>query len=349
MSQRGPGGQPKYVVARKAIDSALDSLPQGAPFGFTVFGARIPEKAGKDKACTDIVTLQNLGPLNKQVVKDFVARQKPRGGTTPLAGSVRQVAENFPGQNGGIIIAVTDGIEECDPDPMATIDALKRGKLKFLELNVVGFVLKDPEARKMMETIAEIGGGRYFDAANSDALAQALKEAMAARYKVRDAADRVVASGTIDGGEVKVPAGFYRVDIAAAGAPIRTRDVRIDQDHLTTVRVNKVGNEVDVAVEGPRSLADERQARRDCGAAAAGRDPSERTRRVQEKLNQLGFDVGAPDNKAGPKTRHGIQAFEEHFQIPVSTEVNLLLEQHLDCVLAVGETFLAEGDTIPGG
>ena len=350
MRERGPGGQPKYVLARNAIYAALDSLPEGAPFAFTVYGARIPEKAGKERACTDIVTLQEIGPLNKQAVKEFVARQEPRGGTTPLAGSIRHVAETFAREKGGIIVAVTDGIEECDPDPTATIDALKRGNLEYLELNVVGFALRDPKAREMMETIAEIGGGRYFDAADSDALARALKEAMAARYEVRDAADRVVASGTIDGTSVTVPAGFYRVDIAAAGAPIRTRDVRVDHDHVTTVRVNKVGSEVDVAIEAPRSLAETRQARRDCGSAAAQRDPGERTRRIQEKLNQLGFDVGAADNQAGPRTRRAIQAFQEHHDLPIKTEINLLLEQHLDCVIEIGEVFLAEVDaTMPGG
>jgi Mg-chelatase subunit ChlD len=345
MSERGSGGQLKYVMAQNAIYAALDSLPDGAPFGFTVYGARIPEKAGKDKACTDIVTLQKLGPLDKQAVKDFVAKRKPKGGTTPLVRSVRHVAEDFAGKNGGIIIAVTDGIEECDPDPIATIDELKGGKLQYLELNVVGFALQDPEAREMMETIAKVGGGRYFDAADTDALAQALKEAMAAKYTVRDAANRAVASGTIDGGDITVPAGFYRVDIAAADAPIQTRDVRIDHDHVTTVRVNKVGSEVDVAVDVPYSLEKMRQARRECGAAAADRDPAERTRRVQEKLNQLGFEVGRADNQVGPQTRRGIRAFQERFGLPVSPEVSLLLEQHLDCVISIGEVFLATADT----
>jgi Mg-chelatase subunit ChlD len=344
MSERGANGQFKYVMAQKAIYTALDSLPDGAPFGFTVYGARIPEKAGKDKACTDIVTLQKLGPLDKQAVKDFVAKRKPTGGTTPLVRSVRHVAEDLAGQNGGIIIAVTDGIEECDPDPIATIDELKGGKLQYLELNVVGFALQDPKARKMMETIAQVGGGRYFDAADTDALAQALKEAMAATYTVRDATDRDVASGTIDGRDIPVPAGFYRVDIAAADAPIQTRDVRIDQDHVTTVRVNKVGSEVDVAVDEPYSLERMRQVRRECGAAAASRDPSERTRRVQEKLNQLGFEVGHADNQLGPITRQGIRAFQERFGLPASTEVNLLLEQNLDCVIAIGEVFAAKAD-----
>jgi Mg-chelatase subunit ChlD len=343
MLERGPGGQPKYVLAQKAIYSALDDLPDGAPFGFTVYGARIPERAGKDKACTDIATLQALAPLNKQAVRDFVARQKPRGGTTPLARSVQHVAQNFAGKNGGIIIAVTDGIEECDPDPVATIDALKHGQMQYLELDVVGFALKDPDARKMMETIAEVGGGRYFDATDAESLAQALKEAMAAKYTVHDAAGRMVTSGTIDGGAATMPAGFYRVDIAAADGPIRTRDVRISQDHETVVRVNKVGSEVDVSVEEPRSLARMRQARRDCGAAAAARDSAERARRVQDKLNQLGFDVGTADNHAGPRTRQGIGAFQQRFGLPVSGEVTLVLEQHLDCVIAIGQVFLPEG------
>ena len=65
---------------------------------------------------------------------------------------------------------------------------------------------------------------------------------------------------------------------------------------------------------------------------------------MQEKLNQLGFEVGYADNQLGPKTRQGIRAFHERFGLPASTEVNMLLEQHLDCVIAIGEVFVAKAD-----
>jgi len=306
-----------------------------------VYGARIPERAGKEKACKDILTLQELAPLNKKVVKDFVAKQQPKGGTTPLADSIRHVAEKLRDKKGAIIIVVTDGKEECDPNLVATVETLKPRELQHLELSVVGFVLKESDARDMMQKIAKIGGGRYYDAADGDALAQALRQAMAAKYTVRDATDRVVASGTIDGGDVPVPAGLYRVDIAAAGAPIRTRDVRINAEHVTTVSVNKVGSEVDVVVSPPQSLAAIREARRTCGAAAAELDNDRRAARIQAKLNKLGFDAGPADNRPGPKTRRAIAAFAKKYGPPEALPVGLELEQQLDCVITIGVTYFA--------
>lgn len=341
MLERGSDGKPKYRTAQKAVFSAVDALPDGTPFGFTVYGARIPEKAGKEKACTDIVTLQDVAPLNKKAVKDFIARHKPRGGTTPLAGSIEHVSAHFSGNKGGIIIAVTDGIEECDPDAVESVRGLKAGKMKYLELNVVGFALRNPEARVMMETIARVGGGQYFDATDGDALAQALKETMAAKYTVRDAADRVVGSGTIDGGDLTIPTGFYRVQINTAGSPIRVRDVRIDHDHVTTVRVNKVGSDVDVVASAPESLAALREARQSCGATADALDDARRAARIQTKLNRLGFDAGPADNRPGKRTRQQVAAFSKKYNLPSDLPIGKRLEQHLDCVIAVGDTYLA--------
>jgi Mg-chelatase subunit ChlD len=341
MLERGPDGRPKYRTAQEAVFTAVDALPDGTLFGLTVYGARIPEKAGKQRACTDIVTLENLAPLNKKAVKDFIARHRPRGGTTPLAASIRHVAENFPNQNNGLIIAVTDGIEECDPSPVETVKGLKAGKMQYLELNVVGFALKDPEAQAMMKAISEVGGGQYFDASDGEALAQALKETMAAKYTVRDAADRVVGSGTIDGGDLSIPPGFYRVRIDAAGAPIQVREVRIDRDHVTTVRVNKVASDIDIVVSEPESLAAIREARQTCGAAAAELEDDRRAARIQAKLNKLRFDAGPADNRPGPRTRRAIAAFAKKYGLPEAMQVGLELEQHLDCVIAIGDTYLA--------
>lgn len=251
------------------------------------------------------------------------------------------MATEFSGKNGGIIIAVTDGIEECNRKPVETIEALQSADLRYLELNVLGFALKDATTRAMMAQLAKAGGGRYFDAADGQALTQALKEAMAAKYTARDATNRVVAQGTIDGADVTIPAGYYNVAIAAAGSPIQVRDVRVESEHVTTVRVNKVGREVDVVSSQPVALAEMRKARNACGITAIEGDDARRTARVQAKLNQLGFDAGPADNQLGPKTLRAIAAFAEKYGLSLVPKIDLRLEQHLDCVIAVGGTYLA--------
>lgn len=335
MSERLPDGRRRIQAAKEAFVDTVQNLPDGVPFGLTVYGARLPENRGKDVACEDILTAQDLAPLRKESVIEFVEDLRPRGGTTPLARSITQVANNFRGENGGIIVAITDGIEECDSQPLSTMQNLMSKGLIKIQLNVIGFALADESAKGMMERIARIGGGDFYDAADGEAVAAALKSAMSATFEASDATGRVVARGKIDGDPVQLPAGFFQVDVTAADGPIRTREVRIDKDLMTTLRVNKVGSEIDVSVGKPH-LFDTRTA---CGTEAMKRNESERTRRIQEKLNELGIEAGHADGIAGARTRRAISEFQRRYELPRSTQLTLRLEQHLDCVLAVGDTF----------
>ena len=79
----------------------------------------------------------------------------------------------------------------------------------------------------------------------------------------------------------------------------------------------------------------------ECGRVAEHRDEAGRVKRVQEKLNRLGFKVGRPDGVAGPTTRKGISGFIETYALSLLSEVTLFLEQHLDCVAATGMPFHA--------
>jgi len=332
MSEGLPGGGRRIDAAKQAMFTTLESLPDGAPFGLTVYGARIPERPDKALACTDIVTVQDLAPLDKAPVGRFIRDLRPRGGTTPLASSIAHVVENFGAKDGGIIVAITDGIEECDPEPLVTVEDLKVRGLEQIELNVIGFDLRDAASSEMMQQIAGIGGGTYFDASDGDAVAAALKSAIAASYRVLDAAGTVAASGKIDGEPQSMPPGWYTVEIAAADGARRMTEVRVDADKLTTLEVNKVGSEMDLAVEQPRTF----DPLVECGRPAERLGDADRTIRIQQKLNENGHDVGTPDGQIGPNTRRGIEAFAEAHGLELETEATLLLEQHLDCVASNG-------------
>ena len=126
----------------------------------TVYGDRIPERPDKELACTDIQTVQELAPLNKERVRRYVSKLRPKGGTTPLAAAISHVYTGFNSANGGIIIAITDGIEECDPTPLETVNGLARENVD-LKLNLIGFDLRQEATRQMMRDIAAVGGGQY--------------------------------------------------------------------------------------------------------------------------------------------------------------------------------------------
>lgn len=333
MNRALPDGRKRIDVAKQALYTTLDALPEGAPFGLTIYGARVPERAGKDVACEDVLTVKEMGPLAKRPVADFIAGLDPIGGTTPLARSIAHVVRDFRAENGGIVIAITDGIEECDPEPLVTVEQLKSAGLETIELNVIGFDLRDAEAQTMMQQIAALGGGRFYDANDGAALTRALREAIAASYVMRDAAGRAVASGKIDGPAQEVPTGYFTVELATPDAPRRINEVRIAADSLTRMQVNKVGNEIDIVVLDPQKA----DPRRECGLPAADRPGgAERIERIQAKLNAAGYDTGTPDGVAGRKTREAAAAFRAAQGLAPSDEIGLELERHLDCVAATG-------------
>ena len=346
MRERAADGRLKIDVAKEALGVALDGLPDGAPLAFTVYGNEIPEKVGKEQACEDTVTLQDFAPLNKKNLLDLTAPiNAGKGGTTPIARSLSKVAASFRGEsaNGGVIILVTDGIEECDQDPIATIAELRRDDLAVIPINVIGFALGEETAKSMMKQIADIGGGQFYDAADGRSVASALREAMAATFDLLDASGKIVASGSVDAGRVDVPPGYYTVEIAAANTPIISREVRIENDHLTTMSINKVGDEVDVAISIPESLEVLNAAYVACGELSRELPEDGLVGRIQEKLSALGYDPGPIDNVMGGRTREAIIAFEQTNGLKVQNGLpSATLERHLDCAIGLRDQYLPE-------
>ncbi|MEP2473110.1 MAG: VWA domain-containing protein, partial [Paracoccaceae bacterium] len=362
MSSKLGGGRSRMAAAKAAMLGLVNSLPEGMPFGLTVYGARIPESRGKALACTDIVTVQETAPLRHQPVNAFVNDVNPRGGTTPLWATIEHVLEKMKGEPDGIVVVITDGIEECNVDMIDKLltlgieesklntlglelsgpaaleieDKIRTLGLQKTELNVLGYDLRDQTAKGMMIKLAGIGGGEFYDVANGAALEEALKDAVAAPYKVLDATGRVVATGKIDGPSQPVPTGNYTVEIASSTGPSRTLDVRIDKNLTTTLTVNKVGNEMDVAAGSPTEIDPQYE----CGLPATKRsDGEERVRRVQQKLTNLKFDPNGVDGQVGKGTRAAISSFIDAHKIALPIEVSLVFEQHLDCLIAEGHLF----------
>lgn len=340
MSERMEDGSSRMDVAKAAMFTLLNKgLAEGTPFALTVFGSRVPERPDKEKACTDIVTEQTLAPLDSERVRTFIDRLQPRGGTTPLARGIAHVVENFDFKAGGILLVVTDGIEECDDEPIVSILKLFGAGLEELRLNVVGFDLKDEASKGFLRKVAEIGSGQYYDAADREAIAQALRQATAARYAVLDSNGTVVAEGGIDAGPIVLAPGNYEVRIEAANGHLQQRNVRVTEDARTVMEVNKVGEKVGITVREPRLLADIRREAEACGAKAPTLEAAGRVKRVQEKLNTLGFDVGTADGSAGPRTRAGISDFRLRHGVIAKSGIDELLEQHLDCIIATGQPY----------
>jgi len=171
-------GVNKIVIARNVIGEMLAEMPDDASLGLTVYGHR------ERGSCTDIETIVAPGPGTQDAILEAVNAINPRG-RTPMADAVVAAARSLRHtENAATVILVSDGIENCNPDPCAIAAELEATGVAFTA-HVVGFdVASEPEARAQMQCIAENTGGLFLTADTADELAEALDEVVMAPVPV---------------------------------------------------------------------------------------------------------------------------------------------------------------------
>lgn len=163
------GSESRMAVAKKAMNQALKEVPAGVRLGLLMYGHR---RAGD---CKDIELVSPIGADDGATINAKIQAVDAKG-ETPIAEALRQAARSFAalkGQNNSIVL-VTDGIEECKGDPCAAAREIKAAGLD-LKAHVVGFTLNDQQ-RKAVQCIADITGGKYFEAKDASGLNKALGE-----------------------------------------------------------------------------------------------------------------------------------------------------------------------------
>jgi hypothetical protein len=122
------------------------------------------------------------------------------------------------------VILVTDGIESCDGDIKSIGPAVKRSGLE-IKVHIVGFDIKEKEARAELEAIAKSTEGRYLDAKNAGELLSALEQTLKLEYVVLDEKGEDAGRGTVGGEEIKLKEGNYTLRILLAPQPLDTKVV----------------------------------------------------------------------------------------------------------------------------
>lgn len=241
-------GRLKIDVAKDIVERIVTDLPEGVKIGLRVYGHRIPE--GRTGDCEDSELVYPFGALDKARLIERVRRIRARAGTTPIAYSLRKVAEDF-GDTAGekIVVLVTDGKEECGGDVAEAASTLLDQGLE-VRVNVVGFSLADESVKEDMEDLAQLTGGRFYDAQDSNALSGAIEEALAVPYDVLAADSTVVSRGLVGQEPADVPAGVYTILVHAAGSPIRIPRVRVEHEGSTTIELRKEGQELGILRRG---------------------------------------------------------------------------------------------------
>ena len=121
------------------------------PFAITDTGCA---QERKDESCKDTELVVQFQPLDKARFLGALDKAVPRG-QTPIAYSLQQAAQDFgaPSDEERAMILVSDGIETCGGDPLATVRDLAAKGFK-VKVHTIGFDV-DAAARAQLEAISE--------------------------------------------------------------------------------------------------------------------------------------------------------------------------------------------------
>lgn len=179
--------QNKMTAAKQALERYVRTISGVQNLGFMVYGHRGGnDESGKPESCAGIELLAPLGEVRRENFPGMLARFKPTG-WTPLAAALEKAKEAFGGRDGGDnrIILVSDGIETCGGDPVASAESLHEAGFR-VRIDVIGFDVSRTDAEQLRK-IAEITGGEYTDAKTGADLEAYLKKQLQSVYETRAA------------------------------------------------------------------------------------------------------------------------------------------------------------------
>ena len=225
-------GKRRIDIARDVLlELITDVLPSGTPLALRIFGHR---EAGSCRTDLEVP----LAPLDPSRVGDAIRKAQAKNlAKTPIAESLRRVAQDLANAEGQrLVVLITDGEETCDGDPAAAVAELTAAGFD-VRLNIVGFAIDDEGLKADFSRWADLGGGRYFDAADEAALGASMGEALRAKYQVVDAGGSVVAEGTAGGDPIELPAGTYEVKVLTSPLVV-FEAVKIEWEEETELTVD---------------------------------------------------------------------------------------------------------------
>jgi hypothetical protein len=225
-------GRRKIDIAHEALAAVVAKLPEKTNVALRAYGHR------KSSDCNDVELLNPLGPLDRNGLTTRINAVRPAPkGMTPIGASLQQVAEDLKGAQGDtLVVLVSDGDETCDGDPTQAATQIHANNPK-IRFDVIGFNVGPEEWRARLSGIAQGGGGSYFDATNATQLVDALQQAIALTYHVRDAQGAEVYQGQL-GSTAPLPAGRYTVEISG-DSPLKIADIEVGGGVTTTVELRE--------------------------------------------------------------------------------------------------------------
>jgi len=225
------GDQTRIDVAKTVLTDLLQTtIPAGTPLALRIYGHREARSCRTDLELPlkPLVTADAL-----KIIKSVDPQDRSR---TPLADSLKMVAEDLEGAEGArLVILLTDGEESCDGDPEEAVRDLKELGMD-IKLNIVGMAIDSDAAKQQFAEWAKIGGGLYFDADSPKALKSALERALFPKYQLIDQNGGVTVEGVADGVSVDVAEGVYQLKVLTSPAQ-SMGEVRIEEGKTVKIVV----------------------------------------------------------------------------------------------------------------
>ncbi|RLL46504.1 VWA domain-containing protein [Oceanobacillus piezotolerans] len=172
-------GKPMIDIAKSSIQEFISQLPEDANVGLRVYGHEGAKTgATVEESCRSTELVYRIQPFEKEVFRSELERYQPVG-YTPLALSLEEAREDFkeyPGEaNTNLIYVVSDGLETCGKDPVATAEFLSNSNIQPI-INVIGFNV-DNQSQVQLQEISEAGKGTYTSAGDEEELNEVFHQA----------------------------------------------------------------------------------------------------------------------------------------------------------------------------
>jgi FKBP-type peptidyl-prolyl cis-trans isomerase len=211
-------GEAKISIAKNVLEQIINGLPDEMNVGLRLYGHRYG--LNDRRACQDTELNVPMGPIDKASLIDIIQKIQPKG-KTPLVYSVLQAGNDFQNIQTGSIILITDGVESCDGDIDSIAPALKKLGID-LKVHIVGFDIKEAEARTELEAIAKSTEGTYLDAKDSQELLSSLEQTLQIEFEILDDKGQVRAKGLVGGEAIRIMEGAYTLRLLVDPEPFET-------------------------------------------------------------------------------------------------------------------------------
>ena len=172
MNESDSGGTVRIEAAREALHGVVDELDDELDVGLRVFSSEITD-SDAPAACEDSVLAHEIGDNDHDVLRDAIDEYDAVGARTPISYALEAAAEDLGDDGNRTIVLVSDGEENCVPDPCEVAQSIA-GRGVDIAMHTVGYNVNSA-AREQLQCIADQGNGEYFDAEDVESLSGTLQ------------------------------------------------------------------------------------------------------------------------------------------------------------------------------